>query len=233
MKLSIIIPVYNEEKTILDILNKISNVKLGVDKEVIIIDDGSIDNSKKIIEDYLRNIKKSKNLEFKFFSKVNGGKGSAIKKGIKLCSGDIITIQDADLEYDPEDFKKLISPIIAGKEKVVYGSRFLKEHEPMYKIYFLGNKFLTFLTQILYGTKITDMETCYKVFRKEAIKDMEIRANSFDMEPEITAKILKSGIKIKEMGISYNPRSIKEGKKINWKDGLQAIWTLVYWKFKD
>ena len=232
MKISIIIPVYNEEKTIKKILDLISSVNLGIKKEIVIVDDGSKDNSKKIIEKYIEHKKKNR-IEYKFFSKKNEGKGSAIKKGIELTSGEIITIQDADLEYDPEDFKKLIKPIILGKEKVVYGSRFLRKHEPLYKIYFLGNKFLTFLTKVLYNAKITDMETCYKVFKADVIKNIEIKSNEFDFEPEITARVLKLGIKIKEIPISYKPRSIAEGKKINWKDGLQAIWTLLYWKFKN
>ena len=231
MKLSIIVPVYNEEKTISKILDKLVKVNLGIKKEIIIINDGSTDNSKKVIENYLKD--KKTQINFKFKNKENGGKGSAIKEGVKLATGDIITIQDADLEYNPEDFRKLIKPIIENKALVIYGSRFLKEHEPLYKIYFLGNKFLTFLTKIIYSSKITDMETCYKVFKADIIKNIEIKANHFNFEPEITARILKQGIKIKEIPISYSPRSIQEGKKINWKDGLQAIWTLIYWKFKD
>ena len=232
MKLSIIVPVYNEEKTISKILDKLFKLSLGIKKEIIIVDDGSRDNSKKIIERYLKN-KNNKKIEFQFRSKENGGKGSAIKEGIKLATGDIITIQDADLEYNPQDYKKLILPIIKGKEKVVYGSRFLNEHKPLYKIYFLGNKFLTLLTEIIYNSRITDMETCYKVFRADIIKKINIKADHFDFEPEVTARVLKQGIKIKEIPISYSPRSVEEGKKISWKDGLQAIWTLLYWKFKD
>lgn len=230
-KISIIIPVYNEEKTILKVLDRISEVNLGIKKEIIIVDDGSIDKSKQIIEKYLK--KRNKEASFKFISKNNGGKGSAVRKGIELISGDIITVQDADMEYNPADFKKLIKPILEDKEKVVYGSRFLKKHKPMYKLYFLGNRFLTSLTQVLYGSRITDMETCYKVFKADVIKNIKIKADKFDFEPEITARVLKSGIKIKEIPISYKPRSIEEGKKINWKDGLQAIWTLLYWRFKD
>ncbi len=233
MKISIIVPVYNEEKTIEKILDKLSKVNLKIKKEIIIVDDGSKDGSKRVIEKYIKNKKKNKTEEYKLISKENGGKGSAIKEGIKLATGHMITIQDADLEYDPEDYKKLIKPIINNRAKVIYGSRFLKEHKPMYKIYFLGNKFLSFLTKILYNSKITDMETCYKVFKSGIIKKIDIKANHFDFEPEVTARILKQGIKIKEIPISYNPRSIEEGKKINWKDGLQAIWTLLYWKFKN
>ncbi len=231
-KISIIIPVYNEEKTITKILDVLIKINLGLKKELIIVDDGSKDNSKKNIENYIKKHKKISNIVFRFLSKKNGGKGSAIKEGFSLVTGDIITIQDADLEYNPQDYKKLIRPILEGKEKVVYGSRFLRKHKPRYRIYFLGNKFLTFLTKMLYNARITDMETCYKVFRKDIIKNISIKANKFDIEPEITAKVLKLGIKIKEIPIDYNPRSIEEGKKINWKDGLIAIWTLIYWKFK-
>lgn len=228
MKLTIIVPVYNEEKTIHKILGKLEKVRLPISKEILIIDDGSKDESYKVIKKYIKNKK-----FYKLVTKPNGGKGSAVKKGFELATGDIITIQDADLEYDPEDYKKLIKPIMDGKEKVIYGSRFLKTHRPLYKIYFWGNKFLTLFTRILYHTEITDMETCYKVFHKDVIKNIKIKANKFDIEPEITAKILKRGIRIQEIPISYTPRTIKEGKKINWKDGIQAIWTLLYWKFKS
>jgi len=230
MKFSIIVPVYNEEKTISVILDKLLKVNLKLKREIIIVNDGSTDNSKEVVEDYIKSWPRKE--KFKLINKENGGKGSAIKKGIKFCTGDIISIQDADLEYNPEDYRKLIQPIIEGKEKVVYGSRFLKKHKPRYRIYFFGNKFLTLLTKILYNAEITDMETCYKVFRADVIKNIEIQANHFDIEPEITARILKRGIKIREIPISYNPRSIEEGKKINWKDGLQAIWTLIYWRVK-
>ncbi len=233
MKISIIVPVYNEEKTISKILDRLSKVDLKIKKEIIIVDDGSKDCSKEVIEKYIKNKKRDNNIKYKFKTKENGGKGSAIKEGIKSAVGEIITIQDADLEYNPEDFKKLIKPIIQNKAEVVYGSRFLKAHKPLYRIYFLGNKFLTFLTKMLYNSEITDMETCYKVFKSEVIKKIDIKANKFDIEPEITARILKQKIKIIEIPISYSPRSIEEGKKINWKDGLQAIWTLVYWRFKN
>ena len=231
--LSIIIPVYNEEKTLARVLDKVCNVHLNIKKEMIIIDDGSKDNSRKIIKDFLKKKRNIKDLSIKFFSKENGGKGSAIRKGIELSLGDIITIQDADLEYDPQDYIKLIKPILEGEEEVVFGSRFLKKHVPLYKLYFLGNKFLTLLTKILFKAQITDMETCYKVFKKEIIKNIELRANRFDIEPEVTAKILRLGINIKEIPISYSPRSIEEGKKINWKDGIIAVWTLLYWRFKE
>ncbi len=230
MKISIIIPVYNEEKTVAAILDKVARVKLGLQKEIIIVNDGSNDDSKRVIEGYLRR-KRRKNIYWRFITKENGGKGSAVRKGIELASGDIITIQDADSEYNPEDYRKLIAPILEGKEVVVYGSRFLGAHEPLYRVYFWGNKFLTFITKILYRARITDMETCYKVFRADVIKDIPLRAHHFEIEPEVTAKILLKGIRIKEIPISYRPRSVEEGKKIGWRDGIQAIGTLMYWRF--
>jgi len=231
--LSIIIPVYNEERTIAKILEKVENVKLRLNKEIIIVDDGSTDNSKEIIENYLKKRKPNKKLSYKFKTKSNEGKGSAIKLGMKQATGDIIMIQDADLEYDPKDYPKLLKLILDGKAKVVYGSRFLKEHKAKYKIYYLGNIFLSHLTSFLYGQKITDMETCYKVFSGEALENMKLKSKKFDFEPEITSKILKRGYKIVEVPIKYECRDFSEGKKINWRDGVQAAWALVYWRFKN
>ncbi len=232
MKISIIVPVYNEEKTIGRVLDKLTQVDLGVEKEILVIDDGSADKSGEIVRNYIKNgaYKKS---DLKLITKKNAGKGSAVRLGIREAKGDIITVQDADLEYNPEEYKKLIAPIIAGKEHVIYGSRFLLKHKPRYKIYFWGNKFLTLLTKVLYGSKITDMETCYKVFRSDLIKKIELRSNKFDIEPEVTSKILKKGIKIREIPIAYIPRSVEDGKKINWVDGLQAIYTLFYWRLRN
>ena len=233
-KISIIIPIYNEEKTILEVLKKISRINLGINKEIIIINDGSTDNSKLIIKQFLQKTKNHAGLIYKFKSKINQGKGSAIREGLSLCTGDIITIQDADLEYNPEDIKKLIKPILKGSEKVIYGSRFLKKHKPLYKIYFMGNKLLTLITSVLYRSKITDMETCYKVFSSDVIMNIKLNSKGFDFEPEITSKILKRRIKIKEIPISYIPRKTEDGKKINWKDGIKAIIALFYYKiFKD
>jgi len=227
MKLSIIIPVYNESKTILKILDKIKKVKIPIKKEIIIVDDFSKDGTRKILKKI-----KDKNIKIYFHNK-NLGKGSTIKTGINNSGGDLIIIQDADLEYDPSDYKKLIKPILDGKTKVVYGSRFLKNNKKIYNIYYFGNKILSFLTSIIYLTKITDMETCYKVFDSKLIKKMNIKSKRFDFEPEITSKLLKNNIKILEVPISYFPRRKSEGKKIRIKDGVIALLTLIKYRFAD
>jgi dolichol-phosphate mannosyltransferase len=235
MKLSIIIPVYNEEKTIEEILRQVSAVKLpGVDREIIVVDDSSNDKSKEKIQNIqLKGIKL-------IIHKENQGKGAAVVTGIKKSKGDIILIQDADLEYDPNDYPKLLKPIMSGKAEVVYGSRLKnyplrftgKKKTPLITHY-LGNRFLTFITNVLYGNDLSDMETCYKVFRREVVKGIEIKAKRFDFEPEFTAKIMKRGIKIHEVPIKVKPRGYDEGKKITWKDGFIAVWTLLKYRFVD
>ena len=229
-KLSIIIPCYNEKNTLPVILEKVKNVRLisNLRKEIILVDDFSSDGTR----EYIKKIK-DKNL-IKIFHNQNQGKGTAVKSGIKKASGDIIIIQDADLEYNPEDYNSLIKPIIEGKAKVVYGSRVLKkENKYSYLSFFMGGKLVTLVTNLLYFTRITDEPTCYKTFEAEIIKNIKIEGNRFEWEPEVTAKILKRGIKIYEVPISYFPRSKEEGKKINWLDGIKAIWTLFKYKFKD
>jgi len=224
MKLSIIIPVYNEKETILKILEKIKNVRLGnIKKEIIIIDDFSKDGTREL----LRKLRKYKI----FFHEKNKGKGSAIRTGLKHSTGNLILIQDADLEYDPNDYPRLIKPILDGKTSVVYGSRFLIKRKARYKVYYLGNIILSWITRILYSRRITDMETCYKIFKKEVIKDINLKAKRFDFEPEITVKIIKKGYKIMEIPIWYKCRAFKEGKKITWKDGVKAIWYLLKYRF--
>jgi glycosyltransferase involved in cell wall biosynthesis len=233
MKVSIIIPVYNEKRTILRLLEKVKAVKLN--KEIIVIDDGSTDGSREILKRELE--KKPKNFKLIFHSK-NKGKGAAVKTGLRNVNGDVIIIQDADLEYNPQDYQKLLKPIEEGKAEVVYGSRFLgrslkifgKNPTPM-PFHWIGNKFLTWLTNFLFRSSITDMETCYKVFTKRVARLLKLKSNRFDFEPEITAKILKRGYKILEIPIYQKPRSYKEGKKITWKDGIIALYTLLKYRF--
>jgi len=228
MKLSVIIPVYNEEKTLTTLLSKVKKNKFN--KEIIIVNDGSYDGTKEILENL-----KDRSPHIKVFHhKKNHGKGSAIRTGLTKTTGDIIIIQDADLEYDPRDYKALILPMIKGKASVVYGTRlFSLTKKDMRTLHYLGNKFLTWITNILYRSKISDMETCYKVFKTDVIKSINLRAKRFDFEPEITAKLLKKGYKIHEVPINFKPRSFKEGKKITWKDGIKAVYYLLKYRFFD
>lgn len=233
--LSIIIPVFNEEKTIGTVLDNVSKLNLnGLDIEVIIIDDGSKDKSKEIIE---RKISGKKNYTL-ISHKKNKGKGAAVNTGFSKAEGEILLIQDADLEYNPKDIPKLLAPLVQKKEQVVYGTRlrrgmvlFGKNKTPL-PFHFVGNKFLSLVTSILYGVSITDMETGYKVFTRNVLKGMKLKARSFDFEPELTAKILRKGYKILEIDISTNPRGYDEGKKIRpVRDGVIALWTLVKYRF--
>ncbi len=246
-KLSIIIPVYNEEKTIRQILKQVVNVKIPLKKEIICVDDGSKDGSAKLIKEFIRKSKtmnktKSGKLSIDYYYKKNNGKGSAIRLGFKKATGDLFIVQDADLEYDPNDYVKLLDKVLSGKTKVVYGSRYLsavghlKEHNHLtYRIHKFGNMFLSLTTTLLYGTKITDMETCYKMFTREVYDKLKpsLRSNDFAIEPEVTAKILKNGFKIKEVDINYFSRDFDEGKKITWKDGVKALYCLVKYRFFD
>lgn len=237
MKLSIIIPAYNEEKTVAKIVKQVNSVDFGsLQREIIVVDDGSSDRT--LYE--IRKIEKDISRLYVFRHKKNKGKGSAVVTGIKHSTGDIIIIQDADLEYSPSDIPRLVKPIIDGKTQVVYGSRlksrpilFGKNKTP-FLTHFLGNKFLSLITSFLYGYPVSDMETGHKIFTRDAISGIRLKARSFDLEPEITAKILKKGIKIMDIPITVHPRSYKEGKKLYWhKDGLVALWTLIKYKFTD
>ena len=231
LKLSVIIPVYNEEKTIKKVIDNVKNVQLkNIAKELVVVDDFSTDNTRNI----LKNIS-NKTLKI-LFHKKNMGKGAAIRTGIQNSTGDIIIIQDADLEYNPDQYSKLLKPIIENKAKVVYGSRIAairRNIKNMYKLHYIGNLFLTLATNLLYGTKISDMETGYKLFRREVIKNINLRANHFDFEPEITAKILKKGYKIYEVPINFVGRKFEEGKKITWVDGVKAVYCLIKYRFVD
>ena len=224
-KLSIIIPVYNEENTIEEILEKVIDMKLdGWEKEIIVVDDGSTDKTHK-------NLKKWEKKVDVIYKKKNEGKGSAVSIGFSKATGDIILIQDADLEYSPLDYPVLLAPFDNEQVDVVYGSRFLGPHLSTMFVYAQGNKFVTFMTNILFNTNITDMETGFKVMRKKVIEHMVIHAKRFDMEPEITVKILKQGYQIYEVPISYFGRKFDEGKKLTWKDGVVALWTLIKYRY--
>src|SRR4030042_6706485 len=236
MKLSIIIPVYNEEKTILEILKRLVNEKIPeVIKEIIIVDDGSTDSSKSKIQNLkLKGIKK-------IFHHKNMGKGAAVKTGIKNSTGDYIIIQDADLEYHPKFIKFLLQPIFKKQTKVVYGTRLKRmpnlkgeERTLQFLVHYLGNRFLSLVTSVLYGQWITDMETCYKLFPKNALNGVRLNAKGFEFEPEITTKLMKKGFKILEVPIEAIPRGYDEGKKINTiKDGTKAFWYLFKYRFTD
>ena len=229
MKLSIIIPCYNEEKTIGKLIRKIERVKLPLKKEIVIVDE-STDRSPEIIKALM---KKWKNIKLIHRDR-KSGKGFAIRVGLHYSTGDIILIQDADLEYDPKDYKKLIEPILKGKCSVVYGSRTLNpKNKISYFSFWLGGNMLTWVTNLLFRTKLTDITTCYKVFASDVIKNIKLNCHGFEFCPEITAKLAKKGIEICEVPISYRPRKKEEGKKIRWIDGVIALLTLLRYRFFD
>ncbi|MBX9770549.1 MAG: glycosyltransferase family 2 protein [Candidatus Obscuribacterales bacterium] len=231
-KLSILMPVFNETKTVIAILEAVSAADTcGLDKEIIVVDDGSTDGTRKILEE----LDPAKYAARIFFHDKNQGKGAALRTAQSKAEGDIILIQDADLEYSPDEYPNLLRPILQGHADVVYGSRLSggAVTRAFNFTHYVGNKFLTLLTNILYNCTITDMETCYKVFKSEVFKKVIIRSNRFDFEPEITAKILKQGVRIYELPISYYGRDYSEGKKITWVDGFGAIWALLKYRFVD
>ncbi|OQY48056.1 MAG: glycosyl transferase [Anaerolineaceae bacterium 4572_78] len=243
MKLSVIIPVYNEITTLSEILHRVQIVSIRVpagynenakimeiEKEIIVVDDGSTDGSREIIEEVSKN-----GGIIPFYHEHNQGKGAAVRTGFSKASGDFFVIQDADLEYDPREYAILLQPLLENKTHVVYGSRFRGgPTKTMFFTHMIGNKFLTLVTNILYDTIISDMETCYKCFRADIIRNIPLHARGFEFEPEITAKILKRGYRIYEVPISYNGREFNEGKKIRpFKDGLTALWTLIKYRFHD
>ena len=224
MKLSIIIPAYNEEKTIAEILKRVQAADIGsVEKEIIVVDDGSTDKTREILKQTvgIRAI----------FHENNTGKGGAVKTGFLEATGDVMLIQDADLEYDPNDYAALLEPILKGRADVVYGSRFItqKPHRVLYFYHYVGNIFLTFLSNIFTNLNLTDMETGYKVFTGKVAKAIapKLRSQRFGIEPELTARIARLGVRIYEVGISYYGRGYHEGKKINWRDGIAAIWHII------
>jgi glycosyltransferase involved in cell wall biosynthesis len=224
MRVSVIIPVYNEELTIGEVIDKVRAVELSVDKEIIVVDDGSTDQTAEILT------QRQKDVTFVHFSRVNFGKGAAIRVGLTYVTGDVVVIQDADLELDPNEYKLLLGPIISGQANVVYGSRFLSPVTNIPRRTIWANSFLTWFTNVLYRSNLTDMETAYKAFRAEIIKALELQCHRFEFEPEVTAKLLRRECQIMEVPISYNPRTADEGKKIGWRDGIVALWTLLKYR---
>jgi len=229
MKLSIVIPVFNEKNTVAEILTKVETANLGVEKEIIIVDDFSTDGTREILKNY----------ESRYtiiYHDKNCGKGRALRTGFSVITGDVVVVQDADLEYNPNDFKLMLAKMAETGGQVVYGSRrlahsyFKSRHSG--HIFAVGGIALTWLTNLLYNTKLTDEPTCYKMFRTDLLKNIDLECERFEFCPEITAKIAKRGIKITEVPINYYPRHKNEGKKINWKDGIEAIWTLLKYRFK-
>ncbi len=228
MKLSVVVPVYNEKNTIEEIIRRIKAVE-DIDKEIILVNDASKDGTTEILKKL-----ESEQPDLKIiYKEVNEGKGAALRDGFKHTTGDYVIVQDADLEYDPQDYKKLLRALEEEKVQVVYGSRFSGSYEQMSTLHYWGNKILTLLTNIFYGVMLTDMETCYKLLPGEFVRKLNIKSNRFNFEPEITAKILKSKMKIKEVPINYQGRKFSEGKKITWKDGFAAVWTLIKFRFVD
>lgn len=229
LSVTVVIPCYNESETLEQILQKVEEI--GLVDEIIVVDDGSTDGSREILQ---RIEQEDHDLVKVFYHDHNQGKGAALVTGFKAATSDVIIIQDADLEYHPKEYPSLLTPIEEGHAQVVYGSRFLGgPRKAMKFLNMVGNRMLTLVTNILYDAILTDMETCYKVFRRELVQDMTIHARSFDFEPEFTAKILKKRIRIVEVPIEYWAREVEEGKKIQWTDGVVALWTLIKYRFVD
>jgi glycosyltransferase involved in cell wall biosynthesis len=228
MKLSVIIPVYNEKNTIEEIISRVKQVA-DIEKEIIIVDDASKDGTIDILK---RLGQEQPDLRI-FYKPINRGKGDTLKVGFQHSIGDYVIVQDADLEYDPHDYSILLRALNEYNADVVYGSRFSGNYEDMSSLHYFGNKLLTLITNLFFGVMLTDMETCYKLIPGDFVRKIDIKSPRFDFEPEITAKILKAGLKIKEVPINYKGRTHSEGKKITWKDGITALYTLIKYRFLD
>ncbi len=228
-KLSIVVPVFNERNTLVEILRRMRAVELpdGIEREIIVVDDGSSDGTRDVLNQLGDSTVRV------VMHEVNRGKGAALRTGFAHATGEYVLVQDADLEYDPEDWPRMLSPVLRGKARVVYGSRFTGERRNMLLLHWIGNRFLSMTTNVLYNTTLSDMETCYKLIERDLVDGMKLHSNRFDIEPEITAKILKRGIRIYEVPISYSGREFDEGKKITWRDGFSALWTLVKYRFRE
>ena len=219
-------PVYNERATIEEIIGRVLAVPLRI--ELIVVDDGSKDGTR----DILRDLQAKHGFKL-FFQEKNGGKGAALRRGFQEVTGDLVAIQDADLEYSPEEFPDLIELICEGRADVVYGSRFLGRHRVFLFTHYAGNRLLTLITNVLYNTMLTDMETCYKVMRTEVLRSFQVKSDGFGIEPELTAKIFKRGYRVYEVPITYDGRGYEDGKKITWRDGVVALWVLVKYRFTE
>ena len=218
-------PVFNERTTVEDMIRRVLAVTLRI--ELIVVDDGSTDGSGEVLDVLQRE------LRFTLLRQSNAGKGAALRRGFSAVTGDLVVIQDADLEYSPEEFPQLIELICQGHADVVYGSRFLGRHRVFLFTHYLGNRVVTLATNILYNTMLTDMETCYKAMRVEVLRSMTLKSNGFGIEPEITAKVFKRGYRVYEIPITYDGRGYQEGKKITWRDGIVALWVLLKYRFTE
>jgi glycosyltransferase involved in cell wall biosynthesis len=223
--LSVVMPVYNERTTIDEIIRRVLAVPLRI--ELIVVDDGSKDGSSDLLDALQRE------LGFTLVHQTNAGKGAALRRAFQEVTGDLVVIQDADLEYSPEEFPQLIELIVQGKADVVYGSRFLGRHRAFMFAHYIGNKFVTFATNLLYNTMLTDMETCYKAMKVDVIRSMTLKSNGFGIEPELTAKIFKRGYRVYEVPITYAGRGYEQGKKITWRAGFAALWVLLKYRFVE